>query len=306
VWDQGDVKIVFFIQYLPLFLFAKFITLLPASVAIGLGRFMGRMLFKIKGKHRKITMDNVSMALDLESNEVEKLSLKIYEHLGQMFIEFLKPSSFGKEYVQAMVEAKGLEKLEKAKARGKGVLILAAHLGNWELLGSALLEHVGPITVVYKMAKNPFVTEFIRKTRKKRGIETIPHRNSARKIMGILKKGEAVGILLDQHATNKDAISADFFGMPVATNYGLALIAIKTGTPVVPAFLVKNEEGKYCCTYEEPVFLEKGEDMQADILRATTAFNGIMEKWIKNYPEQWFWVHNRFRVKKYKKKKRPK
>lgn len=245
------------------------------------------------------------MALGLEESEATRLSLRIFEHLGQMFIEFLKPGSFGKDYVQKLVETRGLENLEKAKEKGKGVLILAAHLGNWELLGSALLEHVGPITVVYKKAKNPFVTEFIRKTRKKRGIETIPHRNSARKIMAILKKGEAVGILLDQHATNKDAIRADFFGMPVATNYGLALIAIKTGTPVVPAFLVRNEEGNYCCTYEEPIILTKGDDMQEEILRATTTFNSIMEKWIRNYPDQWFWLHNRFRVKKYKKKKRP-
>jgi len=282
------------------------ISLLPASTAIAIGRFMGRLLFKIGGKHRRIAMDNISLALGIPQNEARQLSLKVFEHLGRMFIEFLKPACFGKDYVQAMVETRGLENLEKAKEKGKGVLILAAHLGNWELLGSALLEHVGPVTVVYKKARNPYVTEFIRKTRKKRGIETIPHRNSARKIMGILKKGEAVGILLDQHATNKDAVSADFFGMPVATNYGLALIAIKTGTPVVPAFLVKDEKGKYLCAYEEPLFLEKGDDMQEDILGATTTFNSIMEKWIRNYPDQWFWVHNRFRVKKYKQKKRPK
>ena len=246
------------------------------------------------------------MALGMKEEEAVPFASLVFENLGQTFVEFMQPGRYGRTYVLDNVQVEGLEHIKEAGNKGKGVLVLAAHIGNWELLGSALREHSGPVTVVYKKAKNPFVTEFIRAARKRRGIDTIPHRNSARKILALLKKNETVGILLDQYATNKDAIKADFFGIPAETNYGLALIALKTGAPVVPAFMVRDESGRYRCVYEKAIELDKGDDLQEDIKEATSRFNEILERAVRRYPEQWFWVHNRWKVKKYGRKKRRK
>ena len=298
------MKLRYFVEYVLFRLLIGFIRLFSPSASVKIGRFLGRLAFKVDKKHRRIAVDNLSMALGMEEEDALPFSSLVFENLGQTFVEFMQPHRFGRAYVADYVNVEGLENLQSAMAKGKGVLILAAHIGNWELLGSALREHAGPVTVVYKKAKNPFVTEFICSARKKRGIDTIPHRNSARKILALLKKNETVGILLDQHATNKDAIKADFFGIPAQTNYGLALIALKTGAPVVPAFMVRDESGVYRCVYEKAIDLDKGDDRQEDIESATSRFNEILERLVRRYPEQWFWVHNRWKVKKYGRKKR--
>lgn len=298
------MKLKYFVEYVLFRLLVAFISFFSPAASINAGRCLGRLAFKIDRKHRTIAVDNLSMALGMEEEEAFPFTSLVFENLGQTFVEFMQPQRYGQRYVLDRVHVEGLDNLIEARAKGKGVLILAAHIGNWELLGSALREHAGPVTVVYKKAKNPFITDFIRSTRKRRGIDTIPHRNSARKILALLKNNATVGILLDQHATNKDAIKADFFGIPAATNYGLALIALKTGAPVVPASMVRDEKGAYRCVYEKAIDLEKGDDLQEDIKAATTRFNEILERLVRRYPEQWFWVHNRWKVKKYGKKKR--
>ncbi|MDT8317980.1 MAG: lysophospholipid acyltransferase family protein [bacterium] len=298
------MKLRYFVEYVLFRLLIGFICFFSPSNSVKVGRFLGRLAFKVDRKHRRIAVDNLSMALGMAEEEAISFSSLVFENLGQTFAEFMQPHRYGRAYVLDNVHVEGLDNLIEAEKKGKGVLVLAAHIGNWELLGSALREHAGPVTVVYKKAKNPFVTEFIREARKGRGIDTIPHRNSARKILALLKKNETVGILLDQHATNKDAITADFFDIPAATNYGLALIALKTGAPVVPAFMVRDENGGYRCVYEKAIELDKGDDLQEDIKSATSRFNEILERLIRRYPEQWFWVHNRWKVKKYGRKKR--
>ena len=300
------MKLTYFIEYVLFRLLIGFIGLFPPEISINIGRFLGRLACRVDRKHRRIATDNLVMALGMEEKEALTFSRAVFENLGQTFTEFMQPHRFGRAYISDFVHVEGLENLQRAREKGKGVLILAAHLGNWELLGSALREHSGPVTVVYKKARNPYVREFIFSARKRRGIDTIPHRNSARKILALLKKRETVGILLDQYATNKDAVKADFFGIPAETNYGLALIALKTGAPVVPAFMVREESGRYRCFYEKAIELDKGDDLQEDIKSATGRFNEVLERLIRRYPEQWFWVHNRWKVKKYGRKKRRK
>ena len=298
------MKLRYFVEYVLFRLLIGFICFFSPAVSVKIGRFLGRLACKIDRKHRRIAVDNLSMALGMEEEEALTFTSLVFENLGQTFVEFMQPDRYGQTYVMDNVRVEGLDNLIDAGKKGKGILVLAAHIGNWELLGSALRQHAGPVTVVYKKAKNPFVTEFIRAARKRRGIGIIPHRNSARKILALLKKNETVGILLDQHATNKDAVNVDFFGIPAATNYGLALIALKTGAPVVPAFMLRDEKGGYRCVYEKAIDLNRGDDLQEDIKAATRRFNEVLERLIRRYPEQWFWVHNRWKVKKYGKKKR--
>ena len=293
----------FFVEYVFFRFFIGIVRFLSFFSSIKVGKMLGKLISKLDAKRTLIAFDNISMALDLKEKDAKVLTALVFENLGRTIVEFLQPGKYGQRYIAENVDVQGLENIKSAVAMGKGVLVLSAHLGNWELLGAALSEHAGQVTVVYKKTRNPFVSRFFHSTRLRRGIKTIPHVNSARKIMGLLKKGETVGILLDQYAVGSEAIKVDFFGMPAATNYGLALIALKTGAPVVPAFMVRDEKGGYRCIYEEAIYLEKSDDRDADIKAATTRFNEVLEKQVRSYPEQWFWVHNRWKVKQYSKKK---
>ncbi len=292
------MKIRYFIEYAPIYLLSKFLPLLPRTSAEKCGRCVGGLLYHLWPSRRKMTMENISMALGLQSGEAKKLSRCVFKHLGLTLVEMLRLPALTDRFIEEQIAVEGYENYLEAKAEGKGVLLLAAHLGNWELMGAAHCRKGEALHVVYKKPKNPYVDRFIYGLRKRSGIETIPHRNAAKKIFAALKKGEDVGILLDQHTLAKEAMIIDFFGQPAATNYGLALIALKTGAPVVPIFLVRAKGGGYRCIYEKPIYLTKSEDLKKDRKRATITFTKIIEEKIREYPEQWFWLHDRWKAKR--------
>lgn len=289
-------KLRYLAEYAPFYLFAKLSSALPFEVSAKAGRCVGRLFYAFGKRRREMAIKNISTSLGLERGAAEETARRAFENIGITFSEFLKLPSLEESFFEKNIEVEGFENFLSARAEGKGVLLLGAHFGNWELLGATFRRHGGPASVVYRKTKNPYVDSFIDSVRQRCGLKTIPHRNSARKIMSALRHGEAVGILLDQHATSKDGIIVDFFGRPAATNYGLALIALKTGAPVVPTFLIREDGGKFRCVYDKPVHLAKSGDLEADIRDATIRFNEIIERFIRNNPEQWFWIHNRWKV----------
>lgn len=292
-------SIRYFAEYLPFYLFAKIFSSLPLKSSLQAGKKLGRLLYVIDGKHRKLAIKNLTMTLGLDNGEAKETARRVFENIGATFAEFINIPDLNKSFFDDNVEVEGFENYLKAKGDGKGVLMLGAHLGNWELLGAVHLIKMGQAaSVVYKRAKNHYVTSFIDSVRRSYGVKTIPHRNSVREILASLKRGEGVGILLDQHAGSKEAVVVDFLGRPAATNFGLAVIALKTGAPVVPMFLLREGEGRYRAVYDEPIHLRKSGDYEKDIREATVIFNSMVEKYVRKYPEQWFWVHDRWKIAK--------
>lgn len=294
-------RISYLAEYIPFYIIARGFSVLPFSLSVKTGRMIGGLLYRIDRKHRNLASGNISLVLGLNRSEAEALARRVFENIGATFAEFIKIPSLDRAFFDNNITVDGFENYIKAKGEGKGVLMLGAHLGNWELLAAAHLIKMGEVaSVVYRRTKNPYVSGFIDLLRRSYGLKTLPHRNSVREIMAALKRGEGVGILLDQHAGTKEAIIVDFLGRPAATNFGLALIALKTGVPVVPVFLVREGEGGYRAVYEEPIYLQKSGDSEKDIREATVRFNSVIEKYVRRYPEQWFWVHNRWKIAKQK------
>lgn len=292
-------RITYLAEYIPFYVVARGFSLLPFSLSVKAGRIIGGLLYRIDRKHRRTAIENLSITLGLNGAEAEDIARKVFENIGATFAEFIKIPDLGKSFFDDNIDVEGFENYLKAKGEGKGVLMLGAHLGNWELLAAAHLIKMGETaSVVYRRAKNRYVDRFIDSTRRSYGLKTIPHRNSVREIMAALRKGEGVGILLDQHSGSKEAVVVDFLGRPAATNFGLAIIALKTGAPVVPMFLIREGNGKFRAVYDEPICLQKSGDSEKDIREATIRFNGVIEKYVRRYPEQWFWVHNRWKVEK--------
>ncbi|MBI4745752.1 MAG: hypothetical protein HY786_04230 [Deltaproteobacteria bacterium] len=289
-------RIIYLAEYLLLYVFTRIIYILPFNFSVKIGRALGRLVYRLDERHRRIALENIASTLGLKGTEADKIVLSVFENLGMVLAEFIKIPTIDKSFLDKSVSVEGFENYLKAKSEGKGVLMLGAHLGNWELLGATLLLKMGEVaSVVYMKTKNPYVDRFIDSIRKSYGIKTIPHHNAMKPVLTALRRGEAVGILLDQHGGHKEAIKIDFIGRPAATSMGLALMALRTGAPVVPMFMVRDGDDRFRFIYEKPIHLEKSGDLEKDIKDGTIIFNKVIEDYVRRYPEQWFWVHRRWK-----------
>lgn len=289
-------KIKYILEYIPFYLLVRAMQAMPFGIALKAGRQLGALLYKVSGKRVAMAEKNMAGALNIDNAQAAGTTKKAFVNVGMTLAEFVNLPNLNRSFFEERITVEGEENLIDAQSDDKGILLLGAHLGNWEILGAYLQYKFGNLSVIYRKTKNPYVDNFINSIRTYPGTETIPHRNSIRQVMSNLKKKGMVGILLDQHAIPEDAVVVDFFGRPAATNYGLAVIALKTGAPVVPAFVVRDGLGGYKCIYEKPIRPVKDEDKDKSIKDATISFNMALEKIISTYPEQWFWIHKRWKV----------
>lgn len=289
-------NIAYFIAYIPLRAAIITLKMLPYRTAIALGKLAGILLFLASATYRKVAIKNLKRAYNLTDSEARKKALTVFKEMGTTFTEIVTLSPLSEKHLKEKVDIEGYSNFLKAKEAGKGVFLLSAHLGNWEMMGAIHSMLTGSITVIYKKHKNPYVDNAITSLRQSSNMKTIPRRNSARKTISTLRKGETVGILPDLH-TSKDAqsVSVPFFGMAASTNFGLALLAIKTGAPIVPAFTVRDGRGGHLCTYKEPIFLKSTGDMDKNLKEGTARINEIIEEEIRKYPSQWYWVNDRWK-----------
>lgn len=289
-------NLAYFIAYLPLKAAIIIIRMLPKKAAIALGKLTGRLFFLGSATYRKVAIKNLKLAYDLSDKEAKSRALSVFREMGTTFAEIITLSPLSEKYLKENVDIEGYSNFLKAKESGKGVFLLSAHLGNWEMMGAIHSMLSGSISVIYKKHKNPYVDKTITALRQRSNIKGITRRNSARKTLAALKSGETVGILSDLHTSKKaQSVMVPFFGMSASTNYGLALLAIKTGTPIVPAFTVRNGKGRHLCTYQKPVFLKSTGDMDGDIKEGMARINAIIEEEIRKYPSQWYWVNDRWK-----------
>jgi KDO2-lipid IV(A) lauroyltransferase len=247
-------------------------------------------------RHRQIALENVTRAFpDWGQAEVRKLVRRNFEHLGAVAVEFLGLGALTPEELLRRSRFEGVEHLEEARAQGKGVFILASHQGNWELAGAAVTAFAPPVSFVGKRLKNRGVDRRVTELRERFGGQAIPHRNAVRPILRALKEGRIVGMLMDQKALAREAVMSRFFGQPVATNQGLAVLALKVGAPVVPAFGLRVPGGQII-RFQPALLPPAARDLRERIGQFTEAFDASIEAVVRENPEQWFWVHRRWRL----------
>ncbi|MEA3427989.1 MAG: lysophospholipid acyltransferase family protein [Thermodesulfobacteriota bacterium] len=278
----------------------KVLGLIPRRTAFKLGNFIGRILFLFDKKHRKIAIENLTRAFGHEksSYEIKTLAKSVFKNLSQILFEIgwslrLNSKDFNKHF-----RINGLSNFEAGFEKGKGVLFLTAHIGNWELLPVIGAMTGRNINILFRpLDFLPLNTIFIN-TRTRFGAKLIPTRRSMRRILSSLKKGEGIAILLDQNVDWYEGVFVDFFGHRACTNKGMALLALKTEAPVVPVFLVREGMG-FKAEFCSEVPLIKTGDKTRDVEENTQQYNMIIEDFIRQYPDQWFWVHQRWKTKPY-------
>jgi KDO2-lipid IV(A) lauroyltransferase len=278
---------------------AKLFGSLPHEHGITLGNALGRLLFRLHGRYRIIALENLRNAYpDKQERECRQIATRVFENLGKILYEICWSTTMSNRELGKQVRIEGMRHIKTAYAKNRGVLVLTAHFGNWELL-SIVGKKIGyPLSVVYRPLDFTPLERFIIGLRTRFGGHLIPKKKGLRKILRSLGRKQLVGILLDQNVAMREGVFAPFFNRPACTNKGLALLALKSGAPVVPIFLLREKNG-YRGIIKPEVPLVRTGDKTKDVEINTGAYNQAIEEMVRRYPEQWFWVHRRWNTRPY-------
>ena len=289
------------IAYVLIVRFLKALGTLPRSWASFFGRALGSMIMLVDKKHKSIVQRNLSLAFGSgkTSGEIRLLARQVFENLGKLLFEIgwalrLERSQFDRHF-----KIIGLSDLHAAFKKGKGVLALTAHMGNWELLTNIAAMTGYPLSIVVRPLDFGPLEEFFRFFRTRFGGHLIPTKYSMRAVLRSLHKRHMVAMLMDQNVDWYDGVFVNFFGRLACTNKGMALLALKTEAPVVPVFLVRDTCG-FKAEFGPEIPLVKTGDKTKDIEMNTQQYNDVIENFIRRYPDQWFWVHQRWKTRPYK------
>jgi KDO2-lipid IV(A) lauroyltransferase len=290
-----------FLIYLILRMASFLINLFPEGFALRLGRQLGKMVFYLDREHRKVALENLHTAFGKEKTEKERYTIaqRTFQNLGMMTVEFFRIPKMDIETFKRRVDIEGLTRALDLLEKKKGALLLIGHFGNWELMGFMSKVIGNPILVIAKpMKKNKWVDQFVTKIRNTAGLEVISNVKAGRKVLQALSQNRVVGILIDQRAKRSEGVWADFFGRKAPTTPGLAVLAMKSGAPVLPVFMVRNGFQKHRLIIKEPLELVHTGDIKKDVETNTQLFNHTLESMVRQYPDQWFWIHRRWERRK--------
>ncbi len=287
--------------YLILKGFSFLINLLTESVALWVGRQMGNVAYYLDWDHRNVALQNLRIAFGQEKSEKERRSIakRNFQHMGMMVIEFFRILGMDTEAYKRKVSVEGLEEALKLLEKKKGGLLLIGHFGNWELMGIMSKVIQIPILAIAKPIKqNEKLYRFILGIRDKAGLKIVSPENATQKVLQALSKNWLVAVLIDQRAKRSRGVWVDFFGKKAPTMPGLAVMAIRSGAPVVPAFMIRNGFEKHRLVVKKPVELVLTGDMEKDVGINMQRFTRVLESMIREYPDHWIWIHRRWERKK--------
>ncbi len=287
-----------YLVYVMVLAMVRFVRFLPLNIALRLGKIIALIFFYIDGWHRKIALSNLALAFGNEksSTELWQLAKRSYTNMGKSMMEFCRLPKLNKENLQQYVTFSGLDNYLNAFKQNKGVLIITAHFGNWELLAAACSLAGYDGNALARPQNNKYLERLVNHYRSLFGNRVIAKKNGLREVIRCLKRGEMVGILIDQNVSRSEGIFVNFFGRPASTVIAPALIARKLGVPVIPTFIIRQAGGTHKIVFEKAVRVTVTVDMDQDLQVNTQRFTSIVEAYVKRYPEQWFWVHRRWKT----------
>jgi len=253
------------------------------------GERLALLWYRFDKKHRERTYRNLQMAFpDWSEEKLNETGLEVFRHFGRVTADFMRtPIRTKEEVLDAEVE--GMDILRQVHAEGKGVMIITAHYGNWERFAHWFTVNGFTLNVVARDANQGGVNDRVKALREAAGANVMSRGNSARAILGRLKVGDLVGILNDQNAGD---CYVPFFGKPCGTVLGPAVLHLRTGAPLIPSYFTRLGPGKYKAKFFEPVLAD---DFERDQIKITARLNEILEGVVRENPEQWLWMHDRWK-----------
>jgi KDO2-lipid IV(A) lauroyltransferase len=276
---------------------------LPACFVRPVGRLVGRLGGIIIPKRRRIAADNIEQALPTMMKHPEwnsplrtadEIARMMFAHLGMSFVEVCRLYHGRGREVLEQVEVRGAEHLEAARARGKGVVILTGHCGNWELAALTLARHFNtPMSVVARRQDNPYLNSIVEKIRLRYGNLIIYKDSAIRNMLSVIRKNGVVGLLIDQAVFPENGALVNFLGRTAWASKVPVLLARKSGTAVVPAFIHREEDRQVIDIYPELAFSTDSSDqgVAADV----ETYSQAITRFIVRHPVDWYWVHRRWK-----------
>ena len=251
----------------------------PLRRALFIGAF--RLFYHLVPRQRLIALHNLRRAFPEKSMEkIRTIAQGVYRNMGIVTAEFFDIPRWTKSNIGELVDSEGLEHCRRALEKGRGVLMFGAHFGNWELEAVAASLLIKPLAAIYRPLDNALLDK----------------NRAMRAMLRSLKRNEMLGVLIDQNVDTYEGVFVDYFGRPTCTTDGLAILALHTGAPVLPGYMVRLPDGRYRLVIGPEVEVVDTGDRNADILANTQRFTKVIEETVRQYPDQWLWVHQRWKT----------
>jgi Kdo2-lipid IVA lauroyltransferase/acyltransferase len=277
----------------------KAMGLLPRSAARFVGAAFAAIAYRLRTPLRKAAQTNLQIAFpELGEKKRDEIIRRMVRQVGWMAAEFSQLPKYSRENIENIVVIDGFENFDAAKRRGKGVLFLTGHMSAWELSSFAHALYGYPLHFLVRPVSNRRVDALVNRYRCLSGNRPIDKNKSARAILKVLGEAGTVGILMDHNTSLDEGVFVDFFGVPASTSSGLARLALRTDAAVVPGFLLWDaSRRKYRLRFEPAVELSRTGNEEADVRENTQRFTRVIEDFIREHPDQWLWVHKRWKTR---------
>jgi Kdo2-lipid IVA lauroyltransferase/acyltransferase len=287
------------IEYAAAWVGLKALGLLPRRVARAVGAGFAWLAYWLRPPLRRAALFNLRLAFpDWTETQRQAAVRGMIRQVGWMAGEFAQFPKYSRSEIEKIVVVDGAENFDAAQRLGKGVLFLTGHMSAWELAPFAHARYGHPLHFLVRPIANRRVDALINGYRCLSGNQPIEKNKSARAILKVLGEGGTVGILSDHNTSIEEGVFVDFFGVPASTTSGLARIALRTEAAVVPGFLSWDEAArKYRLRFEEAVELARSGNEEADVRENTARFTRIIEEFVRAHPDQWLWVHRRWKTR---------
>lgn len=272
---------------------------LPLKSALFVGSRLGRAAYYFSGRLRRTGRRNLELAFPKSTQKERNGWLHgCFENLGRLLGVFSQFSRGNPQALRSLIECRGLEHLDAARDGGHGVILFTGHVGAWELTSFALSLFDYPLSFLVRRIDNQKIEALVDARRGRLGNRTIDKRSAAREMLQILQSGGTLGILVDLNTLDREGIFVDFFGVPASTTFMLAKLALRTAATVLPVFAPwDSERGRFILQIDEPLTVERSGNDEEDVRRLTQLFTGVVEKYVRRYPDQWLWIHRRWKTR---------
>jgi KDO2-lipid IV(A) lauroyltransferase len=268
---------------------------LPRKLALSIGVYLATAIFWFSHRQKDRACKHLKQSLGIEYPAAEQLVRRSFRNTGKNLMEFMQLPRMSPETIHQLVTFEGREHIDRALDQGRGAIILTAHFGNWELLGASILANGYTIRGITRQLRSKRLDAIVSSYREKVGWQGIDRDRSIREVLRCLKRNELIAILADVD-TRTQGIFVDFFGRPAYTPYSPVAFALKTGAAILPTFIVRQPDNSHRAIIEAPLPLQQSGEKEEDLLVNTQQFTKVIESYIRRYPEQWIWMHERWKT----------
>ncbi|HVO09275.1 MAG TPA: lysophospholipid acyltransferase family protein [Vicinamibacteria bacterium] len=270
---------------------------LPRRVVLWLGGRLGALWARLDRRHLAIAADNLRRAFpDWEEARLARTARGVYRHFGTVILDLLWMQGRSADALVELTETDGVEHLTRARAAGRGVLCPGAHLGNWELQAIASAPLVGDVASIARPLDNPRLDSRLVALRTSTGNRVIYKQKALSQAIRTLRQGGILAVLIDQNVQEQDGVFVRFFGRPACTTTVAAALALKTGCAIVPVRCTLQPDGRYLMAYGPPVEWTGSGRREEDLVALTQHLTSLIESWVRETPEQWLWLHRRWKT----------